>query len=96
MKEIKTACLNITKDMTPSEGMKRMITRAVEKHYGVGAYRMGMKHDKYTDMYDFIVFAVKDGSKFCEFRGYVGCLGQVVITWKDGRHLDIKEFEEVF
>lgn len=95
MKEIKTARLSITKEMTPSEGMKRMIVRAVEKHYGVTAYRAGTKHDKYTDMYDFIVFAVKDRCTFCEFRGYVGCLGQVVITWKDGKDLDIKEFEDI-
>jgi hypothetical protein len=95
MKEIKTAIIDHRKENTPTEALKRMVSRVIEHHYGVRVYRGGLKRSKYSDLYDFVMFAV-EGSKFHEYRGYVGTLGQVTVYYKDGEDLDFKEWESIF
>lgn len=74
--------------------MGEMVCRLVGNHFNETAFGIELtKRDKYT--VDFKVSTVHDGN-FHEYEGFVGCVGQVVITKVDGKFFDkISEFIEL-
>lgn len=93
----KTEVLDMRKDATPKEVIKRLVARNLNAYYDVHILEAGIEYDVIADIWYFDMSGVEKSGKYNrhEYQGYVGCLGQIVVTGIDGESFDIKHFQEV-
>lgn len=87
---MKSTIVKHTRKLTAREAIKRMIVYRLGKHYNTNFYSAGVEYDESIDMCNFVAESFN-----ISVKGYVGCLGQIIVTNKNGKQLDIKEFEEI-
>ena len=87
---MKSTRVKLARKLTANEAIKRMIVYRLVKHYNVNFHSIGIEYVELHDMWNFSA-----ESAAISVKGYVGCLGQIIETNKNGRQLDIKEFEEI-
>ena len=88
--------VNRAKKMTPKETVKRIICRVIHNYYGLEEISAAVEYDSDINMWNFEIYGFeKWGTNWLLISGYVGSLGQIVVTGKDGKLLKINECEEV-
>lgn len=94
---MKRKVVDISKKMTPNETLKRIVNRVIHNNCNLMVITSGLEYDAETNNWNFEVqgYDRTDLTTWHIFSGFVGCLGQIVITKKDGVYLELDEFEEV-
>lgn len=75
--------VHISRPLTANEAIKRIIVHKLQASYNLHFYSAAIQRDASVDMWFFIAEAAH-----ITVKGYVGCLGQIVVTWEDGKRLD--------
>lgn len=94
---MKRQVVDISKKMTPNETLKRLVNRVIHNNCNLMVITSALKYCADTDMWDFEVYGYDrtDLETWHTISGYIGCLGQMVITEMDGVHYAIDDFVEV-
>lgn len=73
--------------------VEAMVENAISKYFDCICYRRAFRYINDTGMVRFTVKATAMGSHtFTQYRGYVGTIGQIVITGIDDKELETEEF----
>lgn len=93
----KTEVLDMRKNATATEVIKRLVARNLNAYYDVHILVAGIEYDRIADIWYFSMSGTEKSGNYNhhEYQGYVGCLGQIVVTGIDGETFDIRHFQEV-
>lgn len=93
----KTEVLDMRKSATATEVIKRLVARNLNVFYDVHILEAGIERDEIADIWHFEMSGMEKSGSYNKhtYNGYVGCLGQIVVTGIDGETFDIRHFQEV-
>ena len=75
--------IHISRPLTANEVIKRIIVHKLGTAYNSQFYTAAIERDNHVDMWRFMA-----ESSYITVKGYVGCLGQIMVTWENGKELD--------
>ena len=83
---MKPTLIRISRPLTANEAIKRIIVNKLGIAYNSHFYTAAIERDNSIDMWRFMA-----ESAHITVKGYVGWLGQIVVTWENGKQLDISK-----